>query len=502
MSFSIGAHLTAIAGQNGTQKTTLLGLISQPFSITDKKNPLYSEKPLCGGQFKSAFAEKFKLSNTFDQPKSHEWTLHFDKESFTVESIPRKQKGKEDTVRFWKKGDRSQGSGYIQLPVIYLSLSRLLPLGEDSQVNLKNIYLTDNEIQFCNDWHKKILIILDKFKSPNYVESKNKNTLGVNTDRYDWKQNSAGQDNIGKILLAILSFKRLKEEYSGDYRGGILAIDEIDATLYPASQEKLVDALERFASDYNLQIIFTTHSLSVLKKLDDKIQSNRPNNQNKIVFLKRIDSNIRIIEDCSFQDIEAMLNVVSLGEIDKGKKKLTIFSEDEEARYFIKVLLGTKITKNLRFINCSLGNGNLIQLAKQRVPGFCSPDSIVILDGDVKSKEIKNLANFIILPSGDSPERLLAKYLYNLNDSDNLWEIIARNYTKQVCFKNYPLDEIVKDRDKAKKWLKEQKVHWGRGASKVINPWKIEHEKDVTKFVEEFKEKYNEIADKIALQRV
>ena len=157
-----------------------------------------------------------------------------------------------------------------------------------------------------------------------------------------------------------------------------------------------------------------------------------------------------------------------------GTKKLKIFSEDEEARYFIKALLGTTIAKNLQFINCNLGNGNLIQLAKQRVPGFCSPDSIVILDGDVKSKEIKNLANFIILPSGDSPERLLAKYLYNLNDNDNLWKNIGRNYTRQLCFKNYSLDEIMGDRDKAKKWFKEQKAHWGRGASKVINPWKIE----------------------------
>ena len=56
--FKLGRSLTAIAGQNGTQKTTLLGMISQPFSITDKGNSLYGEKPLCGGNFKSAFSEK------------------------------------------------------------------------------------------------------------------------------------------------------------------------------------------------------------------------------------------------------------------------------------------------------------------------------------------------------------------------------------------------------------------------------------------------------------
>lgn len=55
----VGSMLTAIAGQNGTQKSTLLGMITQPFTISDKKNPMYGEKPLCGGSYKSAFDEKF-----------------------------------------------------------------------------------------------------------------------------------------------------------------------------------------------------------------------------------------------------------------------------------------------------------------------------------------------------------------------------------------------------------------------------------------------------------
>ena len=55
----VGSMLTAIAGQNGTQKSTLWGMITQPFTISDKKNPMYGEKPLCGGSYKSAFDEKF-----------------------------------------------------------------------------------------------------------------------------------------------------------------------------------------------------------------------------------------------------------------------------------------------------------------------------------------------------------------------------------------------------------------------------------------------------------
>ena len=133
--FKLGSHLTVIAGQNGTQKTTLLGLLTQPFTITDTSNPMYNEKPLSGGYFKSAFSDKFKISKNFDKAGEHEWTLFFNdkgKSSYTVESIHRDKKT--GTIRFWQKGVKTKGSGYIQLPVIYLSLKRLLPIGEDEKL--------------------------------------------------------------------------------------------------------------------------------------------------------------------------------------------------------------------------------------------------------------------------------------------------------------------------------------------------------------------------------
>ena len=46
-----------------------------------------------------------------------------------------------------------------------------------------------------------------------------------------------------RIILAVLSFKRLQEEHKRDYKGGILLIDELDATLYGFSPRKLIDYL-------------------------------------------------------------------------------------------------------------------------------------------------------------------------------------------------------------------------------------------------------------------
>ncbi|POR21490.1 hypothetical protein BWK58_12350, partial [Flavobacterium columnare] len=310
--FELGENITIIAGQNGTQKTTILGLLSQPFSITDKENPLYKEKPLCGGNYKSSFSSKFKLSKAFDKPKTHFWTLETsdnDYPEFSVESIPRDLETGQ--IRFWKKGDRTKGSGYLQYPVIYLSLSRLFPIGEDELINQSNtIVLAEDEIRLLNEWHNKILIIPDlEIDNIDYLESKQKNTLGVNTKLYDWNMNSAGQDNLGKILLSILSFKRLKEKHKDIYKKGILVIDEIDTTLYPASQIKLLEYLRRFSSKYNIQIIFTTHSLSLLENACE-IQNDIHNlNKLKIIYLQKQDDEIKVVEVPNFNFIQNKLNV-------------------------------------------------------------------------------------------------------------------------------------------------------------------------------------------------
>ena len=60
-SFSLGKCITAISGRNATQKTTLLGMIGQPFTIS-KDNPMYGCKTIDGYNFRSQFKEKFKIS--------------------------------------------------------------------------------------------------------------------------------------------------------------------------------------------------------------------------------------------------------------------------------------------------------------------------------------------------------------------------------------------------------------------------------------------------------
>lgn len=266
--FEVGSMLTAIAGQNGTQKSTLLGMITQTFTLGKDKNPMGAEIPLSGGNYRSAFADKFRLSPKFDLPGTHEWTLTFDNGSdYTIESYLRTDTKK---LRFYQKGKRGTGDGYLQYPTIFLSLKRVLPVAESGVVSESTV-LADKELAEFKKLHDKILITESNIESASLLEGTNKQTIGVTTDKYDWNENSVGQDNLSKIILALFSFKRLKEKYPDDYKGGILAIDELDATMYPASQKKLLKELRTYASKLNLQIFFTTHSLSLIESIDDLI---------------------------------------------------------------------------------------------------------------------------------------------------------------------------------------------------------------------------------------
>ena len=501
---NFGTHLTVIAGQNGTQKTTLLGLLSQPFTITDKENPMISEKPLCGGNYKSAFKEKFRLSEKFDTAKSHEWTLTSPllEEPFTLESMPRG--GGSDDIRFWRKGDREKGSGYIQLPVIYLSLKRLLPIGEDKSLNeSESIQLTDDEIQFYKKWHNKILLIQQKIKDTNFLSSKNKDTLGVNTEYYDWKQNSAGQDNIGKILLAFLSFRRLQKNFKEHYQGGLLVIDEIDATLYPASQIELIDALRKFASNFNIQIVLSTHSLNILKNVYEKQIIPEIEGQNRIVFLEKVDNKVVINPNITYNSIKHKLNVTMAG---PEASKIDVFVEDKETAAFAKALLKGK-SKKLKFIDCSFSCTTLIDLPSRKVPSFVFPHSLIILDGDVRTErksinKIKKHKNFVILPTNFSPEKILAKYLYELEDGSDVWLSVNEHFTKQLCFRKYTYEEVMEDREKAKLWFNLHLKSWGTNATKIINPWMKDNPTEVSNFISDFNKVYNLFAEELSLEKI
>lgn len=496
VSFKLGTQLTVIAGQNGTQKTTLLGMLTQMFTL-DPKTPMGAEKPLIGGNYRSDFVNKFKFSPKFDKAGDHEWTLSFEgMNDFTATSIWRKKE--EGTIRFWQKGTHAAGSGYIQYPVLYLSLRRLFPLGEDTKVVESNgVQLDESEKREYKLFHDDVLFNVYEDAQPLYVEGSEKQTIGVNTQSYDWRANSAGQDNLGKIVLALFSFKRLKDKYPNDYKGGILAIDELDTTLFPASQIKILKSLISYANKIRIQIIFTTHSLTLIKeacKLQEECEANKGRKgQVNVVFLQREDDHIAIKERVGYGTIE---NDLCIQLAEKPNTQVNIYTEDNEAWLLVYNMAPSKYKPIIKHVNAKLGCTQYINMIEAKIPCFTSPEGLVILDGD--ARQAKHYGHVdkrvLLLPGIKSPEQEVADWINGLSDTHPFWKSINPSYTRQYCFQHYHYQSL-SNRDNAKAWFQSQctKEIWGTKAHKMMKFWKKDHKNEVEAFVSKFEKMIKKI---------
>ncbi|MBR7105877.1 MAG: AAA family ATPase [Opitutales bacterium] len=518
ISFKLAPHVTVIAGQNATMKTTLLGMLGQPFSFhaktikegeEDTNPPIVKEKTLIGYAFEGKFSDKFRLSKEFDHVGEHRWKLNFVSDDIytdghiEMESIARKEKGKESGIRFWNAAGRGAGDGYVQLPVIFLSLKRLLPIGEARNLELTTTILNNEEAKFYEEEYKYILSLTDEtISSTQTVNSADKKSIGPVTSFYDAEAMSAGQDNIGQILLAVLSFKRLKDKYPNDYKGGILLIDEIDATLFPSAQGKLLKRLFRYASKFNIQIIFTTHS----EKIIYSMLPEHTNVHGKLIFLQNSGDSVQEVPESLLtkDKISAHLNIQPITS-KKEKQQLRVYTEDDEAIQFAKFLITKKYTPLLDFINITIGCKELTALCVDRkIPEF--NNTLIILDGDNQQlPKPKKAKNIICLPGDKNnypPDQLFYFFLKALPSNDEFWEF--GSYEKQMCFADYPnLDPQNKqEREKFKEWYKSQKPQWGRASSNLFKRWEKDNHELVEEFQANFIAAYNYLAQKNGLTKI
>lgn len=526
VSFTLGKHITAIAGRNATQKTTVLGMIGQPFTITSKSNRMYGCKTIDGYNFRSQFKEKFKISANHDIIGTHKWTLYlhqniYSEPSYTVESIARKEKGKPDTLRFWNAKSRDKGTGYIQLPVYYLSLSRLFPIGEAGKTKSIMIELSDEEKEYCINKYRTILCIQGNGDSTSSIGlekgTSSRTFTGVSDQTHDIYTNSAGEGNITRIILAILSFKRLKEQYGSDYKGGLLLIDEIDSTLYGFSQKKIVEYLNEAAEEFRLQIVFTTHSPIILKAV---YNIHRKELQEKgiglplyaynssIVYLEpKYDSDgkrtIMPKNISSSYELNNMLNDINLMVPTDGNK-VNVYCEDELAANFVQFLLKKRLNLNIelymQFVDIDLGWTNYIQLVSKKVPEFRK--NIIILDGDVQSKPeyrtkkaiVDDAKNILFLPLVIEKD-----FFVLLKDHAAFNEFMksfctVKQFNYDICFSNWPLESEQYNTAEYKKWFQQITDTLG-GTESLYNFWIDKNIEKFNRFCDDFRELFNRLAE-------
>lgn len=458
------SSLNAIAGQNGTSKTSILGLIGHIFNFTESK------VGFSGKRFATQFSEIFKFAYPkYDKAGEHIWETELDdKRVIPAMSYSRKEKFKKDTIRV-RVGKSARGSGKMHLPVIYLGMSRLFPLALEKNIKSGIISLSKEESQEFKKLHNEILL-MDHDVLPEPVECSNKNFFAAVTEDYNHLGNSAGQDNVGQIITALMSFKRLQLSLAEKYPGGILLIDEIDASLFPAAQMKLIEKLYEKSLELNLQIFYTTHSLEVLS------QTLKTKNS-KITFLDKSFGKIQPLYNPDIDRIRRELLVLG----PKGKQllsfKKSLYCEDTEARDFLKNAIPNEMIKTVNVYSAGLSNNELKEIAKKKLPDL--QGSVIVLDGDSHNGNINNV---LTLPGSKSPDELIFDMLKSFPEDHDFWKL-KDGYTRQFCFKNCMTLPASGKRRKLKEWYREQGTNWGINKKIVWKCWISLNEEIVRNFI-------------------
>lgn len=470
--YPLGKRITVIAGHNATGKSTLLAMLAQPFGVADTD--------IMGHSLRTKINDIFKLSPQYDKPGEHLYfvetyeKLHSDGLKVQIKSFGRKDR---TNLRFVTGKKRERGDGNIDIPVCYLGLKRVFPLGELSSPSLGSHTLTEDEQDFFKYWHSKILQETHAITPQRVSSKKEKDTLGIQTEHYDSHSISAGQDNVGQILGAVISLQRYKKSKGSDYLGSLLIIDEVDITLHAASQNSLIDLLYKQSRESDFQVVVTTHSPYFIKAVRE-YHSTR-NGDCNIWYLKKPFGNtvvnINPTNDEIYEDVTLTSGVTD------ALPKINVYVEDKQAEQFLKRLLGTKISRRCKVIAAKISCKALRGAAHIKE----LENAVFVLDGD--QGESRNDPNTLVrLPGGTSPEKLFASHLDSLSDDDPFW---SAKYTKMHFINNKPSNSD--NREVWKNWLENEKRNWGNGMCRICKSWTENHTEEREQFIKKFVKAFN-----------
>lgn len=516
LEIEFGDYITVVCGKNGTSKSSILGIAAQIFSFeTDYiKNEALSFRQIMGGLFKSQYSEHFRISEKFDPVGSMKVRIELhdgysDQDATAKLELMKRGRLPRPVVRNNSTaGEGGNSSRNFTHPVIFLSLKRLYPIADRNYKVKVMPYLNSHKQDFIGLTNELL----------NRQASMATGTVGTISsavaygDNYDQESVSAGEDNAGQIILALMSFRKLKEEYP-DYKGGLLLIDEADAGLFPTAQVNLLKILGRECRGLNLQVVMTSHSPTLIEYAYQQSQGNR--GRYKTIYLSDTFGGVQNKENWSWARISADINTqtVAAGEADR-LPKVNVYFEDKEAADLFAVLMNRQPIKKFMtpLPEVTLGCSNYLQLIDKGVPEF-SEKSIVCLDSDAaeKVREKKNPKTVVLLPGSLPPDQLIFEFLYNLPAEHEFWkndlQYARPNFTQSAAevmqeFAIY--DESVNVQThvaayQGNKTPREIFKRFYKGAefqklitakSKPYNPWRHwadTHPEEVNGFLEKFK---------------
>lgn len=419
-----GGHITVICGKNGTSKSSILGIAAQIFSFEKDyvKDVSLTYQQITGGDFKSRYRDHFRISDTFDIPGSMKVDIEL-QDGYTNQvataklELMKRGKSPRPVVRNNSVAVGNTSRNFTH-PVIFLSLKRLYPIADREYNVIDSAYLNKHSKKFIGLTNE----LLNRSSSRATGTEGTISSAVAHGENYDQESVSAGEDNAGQIVLAIMSFRKLKEDYP-DYKGGLLLIDEADAGLFPTAQINLLKMLVRECKDLNIQVIMTSHSPTLIEYAFEQSQTYR--NRYKTVYLSNTYGDVQIMQDMSWPQISADIHAKTIAASPKASlPKINIYFEDKEGFDLFKAITTRQPFKKFThpLADISLGCTNYLQLIQKNISEF-SERSIVCLDADVaQSIKGKTPKTVLLFPGDLPPDQLIFEYLYNLPAGHVFWK--------------------------------------------------------------------------------
>lgn len=351
--------IVCISGENGVGKSTILQSIAASFQPRDE-----NQKNFYASSFFPDTAWE-KISGAIIRGEVKRGTTR------TPYSIRR------PTERWLGNPER------IKRDVVLVDLRRVQPLY--AKVGYQKIAAGATREVSNREYSPELLERLRNVVGKSYVKAK-MGTTDVSADRevpvvevngvsYSGFHQGAGETTIVELLSTDIP------KYS------IVVIDEVETSLHPRAQRRLIRDLADYSREKHVQFILTTHSPFVMDELPSEARIHILLSEGKRVVVSGVSPEFAL----SKMD-------------DERHPELDIYVEDDKARILVEEIIQAKSRDNLLRIDvlpygsASVGKSLGIMLHQSR---FKKP-TIVILDGDQDPAQ-----GCILLPGGDAPERVI-----------------------------------------------------------------------------------------------
>ena len=341
----ISGRITLIAGRNGVGKSTILALIAGTSGLARKGvktylgiEPRVNAEEILRLSFAREYVKKeserpYMLLNYTLGDKSFVKKGNVSGGKDRLRVVPRNEPKAPITLGSLKIPE----SGKVPIPTIYLGMTRVVPTGETDPdlLQQRKVSMAPEDHQLYHDFSEAVIFansaVGESAVTAQAISGTKKNALYPNYPDYEPTNVSLGQDSLSSIATALASFSKIRRDMGAAYRGGLLVIDELDAGFHPRAQVVLLEQMKTKARELQIQVVATTHSLTLLEFAHSDIHNDNRVGMapDQIVYLKG-GFPVELLDVRDFGAIYADMHMKLLP-IAPVNKSVKVYVEDDEA---------------------------------------------------------------------------------------------------------------------------------------------------------------------------